>query len=130
MNQYENYTITPPREAPAVLLKMKNAYCLWLKIYRNLPRVERFGLGQKIDVLFLETLELTSNAIYLAPENKIILLTKAVGKIDSVKFFIQLAWENKLIATGKYSELLLALEEIGRMLGGWKRGLRIKTPTR
>lgn len=92
--------------------------------------MERFGLGQRIDVLFLETLELISNAIYLAPENKIILLTKAVGKIDSVKFFIQLAWEDKLVATGKYSELLLTLEEIDRMLGGWKRGLQMKTPAR
>jgi hypothetical protein len=113
-----------------VLLKAKNAYCFWLCIYKNFPKIERFGLGQKIDTLFLETLELVSSATYLAPENKIVLLTKAIGKIDLVKFFIQLAWEDKLVATEKYSELLLNLEEIGRMLGGWKRGLQTKTPAK
>jgi hypothetical protein len=55
------------------------------------------------------------------------MLNKAITKLDIVKFFGQLAWESKLIPTDKYSEFIASLEEIGRQLGGWKKGLQKKT---
>jgi hypothetical protein len=42
---------------------------------------------------------------------------------------LQIAWENKCISSEKYSVLSEKLEEIGRMLGGWKKGLEKKTPS-
>lgn len=119
---------TPPRELPQVILKLKEAYSLWLAVYRNFPKVERFGIGDKIEQAFLDVLELTLCLSYLSPEYKIPMLNKAITRLDVVKFFTQLAWENKLIPTNKYSELLCELEEIGRQLGGWKKGLQSKTP--
>ena len=110
-----------------VILKEKETYQFWLAVYRNFPRVEWFGLGQKIDNTFLEVLEFTFIASYLQPEQKIILLGRAISRLDVVKFFTQLAWESKLIPTDKYSELTGQLEEIGRQLGGWKKGLQSKT---
>jgi hypothetical protein len=107
---------------------LKRVYCLWLVVYRNFPKVERFGIGDKIEQSYLNVLELTICLSYLSPEYKIPMLNKAITKLDIVKFFIQLAWENKLIPTDKYSELLCGLEEIGRQLGGWKKGLQSKTP--
>ena len=65
---------------------------------------------------------------YLPPEQKVVLLGKTISRLDVLKFFTQLAWENKLIPTEKYSDLSTKLEEIGRMLGGWKRGLQTKLP--
>lgn len=56
------------------------------------------------------------------------MLNKAITRLDVVKYFVQLAWENKLIASNKYSDFLPRLEEIGRQLGGWKKGLQKKTP--
>jgi hypothetical protein len=84
------------------------------------------GIGNKIDGAFLGTIELTFCLSYLSLEHKIPLLNKAITKLDIVKFFTQLAWESKLIPTDKYSDLLLRLEEIGRQLGGWKKGLQAK----
>ena len=40
---------------------------------------------------------------------------------------MQLAWESKLIPTDKYAIISKELEEIGRMLGGWKKGIEAKT---
>jgi hypothetical protein len=102
---------------------------MWLALYRDFPRVERVGIGNKIEQTFLDTLELTFCLSYLSPEQKIPLLNKAVTKLDIIKFFTQLAWESKLIPTDKYSNLLPRLEEIGRQLGGWKKGLLNKTLT-
>lgn len=120
---------TPPREIPSVLVKLKGVYCYWLALHKNFPKVERFGLGQKIDKLFLDVLEFTLSSTYLPPEQKVSLLARAIARLDTIKFFTQLAWENKLIATEKYAELLTGLEEVGRMLGGWRKGLQNKTPT-
>jgi hypothetical protein len=109
---------------------MKETYGFWLTLYRDFPKVERFGIGNKIEQNFLDTLELTFCLSYLSPEHKIPLLNKAITKLDIVKFFCQLAWESKLLSTDKYSDLLSQLEEIGRQLGGWKKGLQSKTPAR
>ena len=83
-------------------------------------------MGQKIEQSFLIVLEYTFTAAYLPPASKIVLLGKTISKLDVLKFFIQLAWESKLISTGKFADLSERLEEIGRMLGGWKKGLEAK----
>jgi len=114
-----------------VVNKEKEAYKFWQALHRNFPKIERFGLGQKIDLVFLDILGLTYTASYLPPEQKIIILEKIIPRFDILKFFTQLAWEDKLIPTAKYAELSQKLEEIGRMLGGWRKGLlQKKTPPR
>lgn len=86
-------------------------------------------MGRKIDFLFLEILELSFTASYLPIDPKIIMLGKIISRLDILKFFSQLAWENKLIPNDKYIELSKRLLEIGRMMGGWRKGLlEKKTP--
>ena len=121
------YPTTPPRGLPEVILKEKDCYRLWRLLLRDFPKVERLGVGTKIEQIFLIVLELTFTAAYLPPEQKIVLLSKTISKLDVLKFFTQLAWEEKLLATEKYVEISLKLEEIGKMLGGWKKGLINKT---
>lgn len=113
---------------PSVIIKEKETYFLWINIQRNLPKVERLGLGIKIDQNFLAVLELTFNSAYLAAEPKIITLSKAISKLDIVKFFMQLAWEAKLITNDKYIEIAEKLEEIGKDLGSWKKSVEAKLP--
>jgi hypothetical protein len=111
-----------------VILRQKETYLIWLAIYKDFPKVERYGLGNKIEQAFLDTLEITFALSYMPIEQKIPFLNKAISRLDVVKFFTQLAWEHKLISTDKYSDLISKLEEIGRQLGGWKKGLQTKTP--
>ena len=104
-------------------------YQQWLKLHRDFPRVERLGIGQKIENSFLTVLEITYISSYLPVEQKVITIAKAISKLDVLKFFMQLAFESKLIPLPKYIEISEKLLEIGRMLGGWKKGLESKTPT-
>lgn len=99
-------------------------------LHRNFPKTERFNIGQKIDKTFLDVLELTFVAAYLPPEPKIAVLGKVISRLDVLKFLIQISWESKLISTEKFIELSKKLNEIGRMLGGWKKGLSSKTPAK
>ncbi|MEK7116897.1 MAG: four helix bundle protein, partial [Patescibacteria group bacterium] len=84
--------------------------------------------GQKIENIFLLVLEMTFSLVYLPPEPKIIMLSKTISRLDVLKFFIQIAWENKLISTEQHIEMSQKLEEIGRQLGGWRKGLETKLP--
>ena len=118
----------PPPAAPSALLKAKIAYSLWFKIYNDFPKAHRYILGGKVEDYFLGLLENIFISIYLPPETKISRLVIAISKLDGVKFFLQIAWENKCIKDEKYSLLCEHLQEIGRMLGGWKKGLEKKTP--
>ena len=114
---------------PVVLVKTKEAYSLWFHALADFPKIYRYNLGGKIKGHFLSLLENTFITAYLSGERKSAQLSMAILKLDSLKFFLQLAWENKCLPNIKYSALSENLDEIGRMLGGWKKGLENKTPS-
>ena len=117
-----------PSAAPSALLKAKTAYSLWFNIYNDFPKAHRYTLGGKIEDYFLGLLENIFISIYLPPETKISRLIIAISKLDGIKFFLQIAWENKCMQDNHYVALSKQLEEIGKMLYGWKKGLENKTP--
>ena len=111
-----------------VIEHTKTVYRLWLPIRRNMGRDERFGIGSKIDALLIDLLETLRIATYAGQNDKLHLLVRTIGITDSLRFFLQIAWESKLIAAKQYEELAVHTEEVGRMIGGWRKGLLAKTP--
>jgi hypothetical protein len=109
------------------LEKSKSIYKQWIEVYRNVERTVRFGLGTKIDTLFLDLLELLRKAAYTPINKKLILLEVASDKIDSLRFFFQLLWETHLISNKQYISLGAEIEIMGKIIGGWKKGLFSKT---
>ena len=114
-------------QPPIVLTKTKEAYKLWFKSLADFPKVYRYSLGGKIENCFLSLLENTFITAYLSGEKKASQLSLAILKLDNLKFFLQLAWENRCLSNNHYATLSESLNEIGRMLGGWKKGLETKT---
>jgi len=93
-----------------------------------MPKGERFGLGQKIDSLFITLLETLHRAAYSPASSKAAFLTEALLTIDSLRFFLQLAWELKLIPSKQFTLIGQEIESIGKMTGGWRKGFLPKTP--
>ena len=91
-----------------------------------MARDERFGIGTKIDTLQLEILDMLRTASFVAMHRKPELLAHAIGKTDSLRFFIQIAWDAKLISNKHFEELGSQVEAMGRMVGGWRKGLLAK----
>lgn len=87
-------------------------------------------MGGKIDSLFIEIIELLFIASYLGKQEKLPYLQKAIRRLDVLKFFFQIVWEIKALDNKKYISISEHLNEIGRMLGGWIRGIQNKTPAR
>ncbi|MEK7525573.1 MAG: four helix bundle protein [Patescibacteria group bacterium] len=92
-----------------------------------MPRTERFGIGSRIDFLFLDNLELLRKAMYAPINSKIVLLEEVSTKVDSVRFFFQLAWEAGLVSHNQFVDLGSSIEELGKIVGGWKKGIVNKT---
>jgi len=59
------------------------------------------------------------SATYTNRREKSSLVHKASLTFDKLKYFLQLAWELKLIDYKKYAFLATPLQEVGKMLGGW-----------
>ena len=109
---------TPPAILP-VLQKIKSIYLLWNKCHRALPKNQRYSLGQKIDILFIEIIEAVATASFLSRQEKLPYVRRAIQKLDTLKILLMILWEIKTLDNKKYSVLSEPLDEIGRMLGGW-----------
>jgi hypothetical protein len=110
-----------------VVERTKTVYKDWIVIHRNIPRTERFGIGLRVDNLFLDLLELLRKATYAQPPYKVELLFEALNKTDALRFFLQVMWEARLFQNGKFISLGNQIEDIGKMIGGWRKGLLTKT---
>ncbi|OGG52119.1 hypothetical protein A2704_01240 [Candidatus Kaiserbacteria bacterium RIFCSPHIGHO2_01_FULL_54_36b] len=99
--------------------------------YRNdFPKSSRYTLGDKIDSTFIHILECLFIASYQSKTEKLPMIRVAVRKTDVLKFFLRVAWELRALDNRKYALLSEKTDELGRMIGGWKKGLESKTPAR
>ncbi len=96
-----------------------------------MKRVDRYTIGAKIDDIFLSLLEFIFRGCFAYDKfEKLSLVSQAIAKSDLLKFFLQISWEHKVIDHKNYGTLILLLDEVGRMLGGWKKSLAEKTPAK
>ena len=118
--------MTPPT-SPIVLVRAKQGYRLWHDYLEKVNRVDRNTIGIRIDDLFLSLLEFIFRACFAYDKfEKLSFVSQAIGKNDLLKFFLQIAWEQKTIDHKQYGTLILNLDEVGRMLGGWKKDIQEK----
>ena len=92
---------------------------IWIGFYNILPKIHRYSLGQKIDTIFIETIEAISIATFLSREEKHPWIRLAIRKTDTLKILLMVLWETKSLDNKKYIVISEKIEEIGRMLGGW-----------
>ncbi len=99
---------------------MIEVYKVWHTYFLNFPRLSKFSLGAKIDDLFTDLIEQLLLAGYAGSDQKYTFIVRASTKLDLLKFFMQVAWEIKCLNHKQYAALSVSLNEIGKMIGGWK----------
>ena len=92
---------------------------MWYEYYQIIPKNHRHSLGQKVDTLFVETIETLSVASFLSREEKLPYVKFAIRKVDTLKIFLMILWETKSLDNKKYIAISEKIDEIGKMLGGW-----------
>ena len=113
----------PPPNAPklsGIAVKIISAYSYWHNITRHIPKMRRYSLGVKIDILFVDIIELVSLAQFSLKEKRTEIISKAITKNDVLKQMLYVLLELKGIEEQYFIALAPQLEEVGRMLYGWR----------
>lgn len=88
----------------------------------SFPKTKRYTLGQKLDNITLEIFELLFAISF--SKNKTETLQQISIKVDLLKVLLRFSKDTQSITDKKYLELQSALQEIGKMLGGWIRSTK------
>jgi len=94
-----------------------------MNIIPHIPKGARYTIGTRIENKLLDLLELSYTAYFSKKEEKTAKISRCIFLLDTLKFIISVAWEAKLISNKQFEEIALKLEEVGRMLGGWRNNL-------
>lgn len=105
---------------------MLTVYKTWYGYRDHFPKKSRYTLGDRIDAHFIKVLELISLASYQSRDEKSSTLERAITGIDLLKFLLRVAWELKILDDKKYTVLSEGVQEVGRQIGSWKKGLQKK----
>ena len=83
------------------------------------PRQHRFVLGERLERSLYDLLELLIQAKY--QRERAALLEAANLKLEILRFQVRLAKDLQCLNPGSYEFASRAIEEIGRLIGGWAR---------
>lgn len=109
---------TPPT-APAALDK---AYVLALWLIAKtatMPRAHRFTLGDRVYSQSLDLIAALTQATF--SRDKARALEAASDRVNSLRIFLRLAKDLQLLSFDSYTYATGLLDEIGRMVGGWRK---------
>lgn len=85
--------------------------------------MDKHTLGQTIQSINLQLLEIVISCSTGNPLKRKEQLLQASAKLDLIKLLIRLAYDTKAIDQKSYILLQEKLQEIGKMIGGWLRSL-------
>lgn len=94
-----------------------------MSISPHIAKGARYTIGARIENKFLDLLESAYIAYFTEKSRKEGKISECILATDVLKFLISTAWEGKLISDKQCETVAIKLEEIGKMLGGWKKSL-------
>lgn len=95
-------------------------FILWLvPTVEKFPRSQKFLLGDRIQNAALDVLERLIEATYTRGRQP--LLIKANLGVEKLRFLFRLTHDIRILDARRYEHAARALDEIGRMIGGWRK---------
>ncbi len=90
----------------------------------EISKNEENTLRKSSEITVLEILELIVIATRQSREEKRQTLKQALRKLDTLKVFIDMASQLKLVNEKNQSQIRESVDSVGKMLGGWMKALR------
>lgn len=109
-----------PAAGPPVIVSKVYDFVLWLlpKV-EKFPRAFRFTVGDRLSTTGLDLLLLVVEAAYSSTKGH--LLDDANRKVNSARYLLRLSKDLRLMTVDSYGFAAERLDEIGRMVGGWRK---------
>ncbi len=94
-----------------------------IPILARFPKHQRFFLGDRMQNILTDTLEMFIEAYYISGEAKKEKLKQANIYLEKLRQFNRICYEMGFYTSLKFQELGRRIDEIGRMNGGWLKSL-------
>ncbi len=95
-------------------------FLLWLvPTVEKFPRSQKFLLGDRIQATALDVLERLIEATYTRARQP--MLAAANLGIEKLRFLFRLSHDLKFLDIRRYEFAARSLDEIGRLVGGWRK---------
>jgi hypothetical protein len=108
-----------PPTAPVALDKAY-ALALWLIAKTGaMPRAHRFTLGDRVYAQALDLVVVLTQASFSRDKSRA--LETAADRVNSLRILLRLSKDLQLISFDSYTHATGLLDEIGRMIGGWRK---------
>ena len=109
-----------------IFSKIYDFYKNLSQVIVSFPKTKRYTLGQKIDNVTLDLIEL----LFSIPQanDKLKTLNRISVKLDLLKVLIRLAKDTQAMKNKNYLGLQSNLHEVGKMLAGWIRTTKQNLP--
>ena len=113
------------RDVP-VILKLYDLMLWSLNHTARFPRHHRYSLGLRIESTLFDLLDTLIEARYV--REKLALLDRANIILERFRFQMRLAKDLTVLAPNSFEFQAKAVEEIGRMIGGWRKSALARGP--
>ena len=105
----------------APVLEKTYQFVLWLvPMVDKFPRSQKYLVGDRIQTAAMDVLDHLIEAAY--SRDKLALLNRANLQLEKLRYLFRLAFDLKIMDMRRYEISARALDEIGRMVGGWRKG--------
>lgn len=106
-----------------VALEKTYKFLLWLiPAVEKFPRSQKFLLGDRMQTLALDVQEALIEATY--SKNPAPHLLACNMRLEKLRFLFRLAMDLRYLDLGRYEFAARAIDEVGRLVGGWLQALR------
>jgi four helix bundle protein len=111
------------KDDPAVAVTKAYDLALWiLPKVEKFPRSYRFSIGERLACGALDVLLDLVAAAYASDKGRC--LESAGREVNRVRYLLRLAKDLKLISRDAYNFAAERVDEVGRMVGGWRKSSR------
>jgi hypothetical protein len=109
-----------PRRVTGPALEAMYRFILWLvPTVEKFPRSQKFLLGDRIQSTALDVLERLIEATYTRGRQP--MLAAANLGIEKLRLLFRLSFDLKFLDMRRYEHAARSLDEIGRLIGGWRK---------
>lgn len=88
-----------------------------LERVESFPKNQRFGVGQRLSEQVMDVLDVLVQAAY--SRDKRDLLAEANRKMEVLRWTVRMSKDRNLFSTSQFEHSARALNECGKMVGGW-----------
>lgn len=105
----------------------RKTYELYKEFYgrrKQFPKADRYVLGQQCEGALVDILRMLFQAGSVSKQDKAAHLDRASIELNMLRIYFRMAKDIKAVDVKTYVALEERVDEIGRMLGGWRKSVQ------